>query len=123
MEKEIKPAHRVSVENFKLVSVSKSSLEKTFKEFDETINKLEKFLKKLEKQFGEVIWYIGTDILEAKINERFMFKKSGFMEITIKKNAELNAYFPNKKKAIKFSKALRKTLKKLKTSGKIKLYE
>jgi hypothetical protein len=70
--------------------------------------KLEKFLRILEKKFKEVIWYIGTDYFKDEIAERFMFAKSGFLEISLSYPAEIKAFFPNKKKAEKFEKSLKK---------------
>ena len=118
----MKTAYKVSVENLGFLSVGKADFVKTMRKFDDTINNLEKFLKTLEKKFGEIIWYIGTDFFSDDINERFMFKKSGIMEITIKKDTELNAFFTTKKKAENFIKALRKTLKKLESGGRIKKF-
>ncbi len=69
---------------------------------------LEKFLRVLEKKFREVIWYIGTDYLKDDVVERFMFSKSGFLEISLSSPVEIKAFFPNKKKAEKFKRALEK---------------
>jgi len=84
----------------------------TFSKFSEKEKELEIFIKILEKCFHEVVWYIGTDFIDDRICERFMFAKSGFMEIyTIE--SELRAYFPTKEKAEKFKKALKNTLVKI----------
>jgi len=69
---------------------------------------LQLFLRKLEKKIPGVIWYIGTDLIEDKICERFMFSKGGFMEISIEKSSEITAFFPNEKQAKKFGEAVKK---------------
>ena len=96
------------------LSMKQAEMKKAMAEFDLLVPKLEKFLKILEKKFGEVIWYIGTDLLDGNIVERFLFHKSGFMEISLSRKTLLKAFFPDKKKAEKFAKALEKTAKKLK---------
>lgn len=86
-----------------------------FEKLEESEKYIEKFLRLLEKTMHEVIWYIGTDYIEDKICERFMFAKGGFMEIYLGKT-EINAFFSKKKKAEKFEKALKRVLIKQKRS-------
>ena len=111
-EKKFGKSHNVSVKSISFLSIKPESKEQVFSNFDNVIGKMERFLRILERKFGQVIWYIGTDIMENQVTERFLFDKSGFMEIILKKHTSLKAFFPQKKHAEKFAKALRKTLKK-----------
>ena len=113
----IETAWKVTAEDVKFLSVTGSGIKDAGKDFNSNINRLEKFLRKLEKKFGEIIWYIGSDIFGNNIYERFMFKKSGFMEIIIGKNTAIEAYFPSKEKAEKFSSALNATFSSLGVRG------
>mgnify|MGYP006300524801 CR=1 FL=1 len=72
---------------------------------------LEKFIDNLEKTFNENIYYMGMDVIGEKSLERFIFQKGGFLEILIEPPAVLNAHFVNKKRANKFCKSLKKTIK------------
>ena len=81
---------------------------KMFLGIDSSEKELEKFMRVLEKKFREVIWYIGTDFLGDEIVERFMFAKSGFLEISVGSKPEIKAFFSRKQKAEKFAKALQK---------------
>lgn len=126
----MKKSYNVIVKNVTTFSITDGDEKRAFEEFDIVNGLLEKYLRILEKKFNEIIWYIGTDILDDdKITERFMFAKSGFMEIILKKSAEIRAYFPTKKKAEKFMKAFEKTRKEYCKNysqdilGKAKLYE
>jgi len=74
---------------------------------------LEKLVRAVEKSMHEIVWYIGTDIFGESCCERFMFAKGGFMEILPGRRAELRAYFPSSRKALKFRKVLAKVLLKL----------
>jgi len=115
IETKIQHGSCVSLKDENLFLGIKGSREKIFEKLDETEIIIEKFLRLLEKYFHEVAWYIGTDYINDNICERFMFAKSGFMEIYLGKN-EINAYFPTKAKADKFAQALKKALIKLKKS-------
>lgn len=115
-------AYKVEIENLRYLSIDRAGIKETVIEYDKIIDKLEKFLRTLEKKFGEIIWYIGTDYFENDLVERFMFKKSGFMEITLKNQATLEAYFPEIEKAEKFKRALEKTFEKLRITARISLY-
>jgi hypothetical protein len=88
---------------------------KIFEKIGETEKTIEKFLRLLEKSMHEVIWYIGTDYIDNRICERFMFAKGGFMEIYLGR-IEINAFFAKKAKADKFEKSLKKVLIRLKKS-------
>lgn len=83
-----------------------------FSKIENAEQKLQDFIKYLEKKF-DVIWYMGTDMFEDGIYERFMFHKGGFMEICLK--GEIKCFFPENKCAEMqkaFSYALQKTCRK-----------
>lgn len=80
-------------------------------EEDRAKKELLKFIEKLEKNFGEDIYYIGMDIIGEKSYERFILKKGGFLEVMIEKPLALNAHFINKRRAKKFLDSLKKSLK------------
>jgi len=74
---------------------------------------LERFIAKLEKNFGEPIWYIGFDVIGEKFYERFLFDKGGFLEILMEAPVAIVAHFVSEKRAKNFSAALKKTLKEI----------
>lgn len=76
-----------------------------FREYEMQNSVLQKFLKKLEGNFGEVIWYIGMDMFGNDMFERFIFNNGGFMEIMLG-SARLEAFFSSKEKSDKFKEAL-----------------
>lgn len=114
-------AYKVSAES-SFLSLEKTSLKETIQDFEQVTKKLEDFLRTLERKFHEIIWYIGTDIIEDKLVERFMFKKSGFMEIAFGTSLKINAFFSSQKKAQKFSEALGKAFAKYGKRANIKVY-
>lgn len=73
-------------------------------------NELTSFVKKLASNFGEKIYYIGSDTIGDKPFERFMFEKAGFLEIIMHAPVVVNAHFHRHKRAIKFSNALKTTV-------------
>ena len=87
-------------------------LQETFKEQDRARKELNKFIKILEKTFKEDISYLGMDVIGEKSYERFMFKKSGFLEVMVEPPVALTAHFPSKPRAKKFHQALKNTMKK-----------
>src|SRR3989344_2419775 len=93
------------------------NLQESFKEHDLAKKELDKFIKILEKNFKEELSYIGMDVIGEKSYERFMFKGSGFLEAMIEAPVALNAHFPDKKRAVKFCAALKKTLEKVLPKG------
>ena len=105
--KKLTRSYKVHARNVKFLSLGRKDVKKTIDEFGSLTKKLERFLRILERKCGQVIWYIGTDILDNNIVERFLFSKSGFMEIIIKKETQIKAYFPTEKQAKKFTKALK----------------
>ena len=89
----------------------KSTLKETMAEQDRAKKELVKFIDKLEKNYGESIFYMGVDLIEAKSYERFIFENGGFFELMVGTPLALNAHFVKQKQAKRFCDALRKTLK------------
>lgn len=87
------------------------SVQESMEEQDKLREKLSEFIEKLEKNYGENIFYLGFDEIGGKFYERFMFEKGGFLEIMIEAPLALNAHFIDEKKAVLFCDALKKTLK------------
>ena len=84
-----------------------------FKELERANSVLQKLVRRIEKRFHDVVWYIGTDIFADGIYERFVFNKGGFMEIRAGSNAGIYAYFNEEKRANNFKDALQFALKDL----------
>lgn len=101
------------------VSVELPFKAERFNELEKENNYLQSFVRKLEKHFHDVVWYIGMDLFENEFFERFTFDSGGFMEIKLGK-CELNAYFDSLERAERFREALQKTLK---TRAEIKVKE
>ena len=74
-------------------------------------DELNKFIDVLSKKFNEPIWFMGTDIIEDKTYERFLFNHGGFLEIMLENPAALNAHFVWRDRADRFCNALKETLK------------
>lgn len=55
---------------------------KKMDDYETANDKLQKFLRLLEKKFDS-IWYVGTDYFSEELYERFMFHHGGFMEISL----------------------------------------
>lgn len=88
----------------------KGKLDRKLKKTEESWKALERFMKILERYFKEKIYSMGFDIIGNKCYERFMFEKNGFLEIVIAEKPEIEAVFIKEKKAIRFKKALNKTI-------------
>ena len=84
-----------------------------FKELERANAVLQKLVRKIEKRFHDVVWYIGTDVFSSGIYERFVFNKGGFMEIRIGNNAGIYAYFNSEKRAQEFKKAVETAIRDL----------
>jgi hypothetical protein len=95
------------------VAKKKKSLKENLKEQERSKKELEKFINKLEKNFKENIWYMGFDVIAEKSYERFIFNKNGFFEVMTEAPAAMVAHFLNTKRANKFCEALKKTLKQM----------
>ncbi|MEM4259796.1 MAG: hypothetical protein QXG00_01010 [Candidatus Woesearchaeota archaeon] len=81
---------------------------------------LVKFIDMLEKLYGQHIYYIGTDIIEAKTYERFIFQKEGFFEVMMEAPLAMNAHFVEEKDAERFLKAIKEVLNKILPNSPIK---
>jgi cell division protein FtsB len=88
----------------------KAKLQEKLAEQERAREELTRFINKLEKNFKENIHYLGMDVIGEKAYERFMFSKSGFLEIMVEQPVALNAHFPDKKRAQTFCKILKKTI-------------
>ncbi|GEM_PF-1280488 len=82
--------------------------------------KLQKFVVQLMKKFGEDFAYIGDDIVGEKFYKRFLFEKSGFLEVMTGVPAVVSAHFTTRARAEKFAQSLRETIKKQVTNEKAK---
>lgn len=80
-----------------------------FSKIEEAEMKLQDFIKYLEKKF-DTIWYIGSDMFDNEIYERFMFHHGGFMEVSLK--GELKCFFAEDK-CLKMQKAISYALGKM----------
>jgi hypothetical protein len=78
------------------------------------------FLTRLEKNFKEQISFIGEDIIAEKLYKRFLFPKSGFMEIMYQAPVSIIVHFIDMKRAKNFASALKKTLSQTVRDEKVK---
>lgn len=79
------------------------------------------FISRLEKNFKEEFSFIGEDIIGEKFYKRFLFPKSGFMEIMYQAPVAIVAHFLDIKRAKNFANALKKTIDKTIVDEKIKM--
>lgn len=105
--------------NKKLIKTPKDIIEAQ-KETEKTEKELLHFIMILEKNFKEEISFIGEDIIGEKFYKRFLFPKSGFMEIMYQPPVSIVTHFIEKKRAEQFALALKKTLEKYISNEKIK---
>ncbi len=77
---------------------------------DTARKELERFIKILERNFKEPIWYMGFDVIGEKYYERFLFDKGGFLEIMMEAPLVMNAHFVRQARAKRFAIAMKKTL-------------
>lgn len=75
--------------------------------------KLFEFIDTLSEIFEEKIYYIGSDIIQEKFYERFLFEKGGFLEIMLQAPVAIIAHFVEKDRAEKFAEALKSALEKI----------
>ena len=85
-------------------------LQQTLQEQERARQELDKFILILEKKFKEPLFYLGMDVIGEKSYERFMFKDSGFFEVMVEAPLAFNAHFPERKRAVKFCKALKEAI-------------
>ncbi|RJQ17145.1 hypothetical protein C4573_03770 [Candidatus Woesearchaeota archaeon] len=88
----------------------KKEIEEGLKDQQRVRQELEKFIGLLEKHGNQKIFYMGSDIIESKYYERFLFEKNGFLEVMMDKPVAVNAHFTEKKHAESFCKAIKKAL-------------
>ena len=72
---------------------------------------LERFITALQRRFGEKIYHLGSEIIEGKTFQEFMFHGSGFLEISQLAPVAINAHFHDKLRARKFGTALKGALR------------
>ena len=112
-KKEIPEAFVFSVDKGLPFQIRKTGIS-AISEFEKANAILQKLLRRLEKRFKDVIWYIGTDIFDSGIYERFVFNSGGFMEIRIGSSPSLEVYFTSEKRVIDFKRALAKAISDIK---------
>lgn len=95
-------------------------LKEVGRESENAEKELLKFMQKLEKNFKEEVSFIGEDIIAEKLYKRFLFPKSGFMEIMYQAPVSIIAHFIDIARANNFATALKKTLDQTVTDEKIK---
>lgn len=103
----------------KKISIKPTDLTDT-KESARAEKELFGFISKLEKNFKEETSFIGEDIIGEKFYKRFLFPKSGFMEIMYQAPVSIIAHFIDINRAKSFATALKKTLDQTVTDEKIK---
>ena len=96
---EIKPSSKLS----ELAKIGQKSVDAEKELFS--------FITLLEKNFKEEMSFIGEDLVAGKFYKRFLFPKSGFMEIMYQAPVAIIAHFMDKERADEFARALKKTLK------------
>ncbi|HKZ45597.1 MAG TPA: hypothetical protein VJ343_02735 [archaeon] len=79
-------------------------------EVEKTEKELMRFLSNLEKNLKEELSFIGEDVIAEKFYKRFLFPKSGFMEIMYQAPVAIVAHFIDSKRAKNFANALKKTI-------------
>ena len=97
----------------------KKTLQAQMQEQERAKKELVRFVDRLEKNYGEPVFYMGVDVIEAKNYERFIFDKGGFFEVMVGAPLALIAHFVHNKQAEKFCEALKKTLKSVLKESKI----
>ena len=86
------------------------NIDEAMKQQQKSKSELIKFIDLLEKSFGQNIYYMGTDIIDTKTYERFIFEEGGFFEVMMEVPLALNAHFVDKKEAEVFKSALKSVL-------------
>lgn len=77
---------------------------------DHSETELFNFISVLENNFGEEFNFIGEDVIAEKFYKRFLFQKSGFLEVMCQAPVAIIAHFIDPDRARKFSEALKKTI-------------
>ena len=68
------------------------------------------FIKELEKNLNEELVFIGEDVIAEKFYRRFLFQKSGFLEIMYQNPVAIIAHFIDEKRAQNFAQGLKTTI-------------
>src|SRR3989338_831504 len=72
---------------------------------------LTRFIVVLQRRFGEKIYHLGSEIIEGKTYQEFMFHGSGFLEVSQLAPVVINAHFHDKMRARKFQAALKSSIR------------
>ncbi len=87
------------------------TLKESIEEQERAKREMVAFIDRLEKGYGQAIYYMGMDIIESKSYERFIFEKGGFLEIMVESPLAMNAQFVHDAQARKFCTVLKKTFR------------
>jgi len=96
-----------------------SKMKKVADETHRAEGELFNFVSKLERNFKEEFSFIGEDIIGEKFYKRFLFPKSGFMEIMYQAPVAIVAHFLDTRRANRFAKALERAIEQTIKDGKI----
>ncbi|MFP4402954.1 MAG: hypothetical protein ACLFPJ_01215 [Candidatus Woesearchaeota archaeon] len=100
------------VENIISFSIKDTNqLKDNYHEETRAKEELAQFISTLHSYYHEEIIYLGEEKTYDKHVEKFIFNHGGAMEIILENPVVIKANFVNKKRADKFNKALKKTLK------------
>lgn len=105
----------------KLISAKPGEIAKADIKTANAEKELFNFISKLEKNFKEEFSFIGEDIIGEKFYKRFLFPKSGFMEIMYQAPVAIVAHFLDTKRAKNFASALKKVIDQTIVDEKIKM--
>ncbi len=97
-------------EQLPLVPKETHAMEEHLKEQERVRQELVRFIGVLQKKFKERIYYLGSEVIEGKSFQEFMFQGSGFLEISGEPPIAINAHFHDQKRARKFAVALKGAL-------------
>lgn len=106
---------------FKLTKAKPDGLDMLDGEAIKSEEELFKFVARLEKNFKEEFSFIGEDVIGEKFYKRFLFPKSGFLEIMYQPPAALIGHFIELDRAKKFAEALEKVIDETVKEDKIKM--
>ena len=90
-----------------------AGLEETLKDHKRLKDEIERFVKILQRRFGEKIYHLGSEIIEGKSFQEFMFQGSGFLEISWQAPIAINAHFHDKQRARHFATALKSAIRQI----------
>ncbi len=96
-----------------LVRKEVKSLTEELAEDKRVKDELDKFISLIRKHSKKQVHHIGQERSFNKHVDRLIFKDDGFVEILAESPLVINGYFLDKRSAIHFHKALKKTIRKL----------